>query len=64
MQLTSYKFYWGGIADCKVLASNLALNISTRKCFEIPNKTYMCRYPISKHPINQPIISQIWQGDF
>jgi len=41
---TSYKFYWGGIADFKVLASNLALNVSTRKCFGIPNKTYMYRY--------------------
>jgi len=36
-QLTSYKFYWGGIADFKVLTSNLALNVSTRKCFELPN---------------------------
>ena len=38
---TSYKFYWGGIADFKGLASNLALNGSTRKCFGIPTKTYM-----------------------
>jgi len=40
---TSYKFYWGGIADFKVLASNLALNVSTGNRFEIPNKTYMYR---------------------
>lgn len=40
---TSYKFYWGGIADFKGFTSNLALNISTRKYFGIPNKTYMCR---------------------
>jgi len=40
-QVTSYKFYWGGIADFKVLASNLALNVSIRNRFEIPNKTYM-----------------------
>ncbi len=40
---TSYKFYWGGIADFKVFASNLALNVSTGKCFKIPNKTYMYR---------------------
>jgi len=39
--LTSYKFYWGGIADFKVLASNLALNVSIGNHFEIPNKTYM-----------------------
>jgi hypothetical protein len=39
--LTSYKFYWGEIADCKVLASNLARNVSTRNRFKIPNKTYM-----------------------
>jgi len=38
---TSYKFYWGGIADFKVLASNLALNVSTGNRFEIPNKTYI-----------------------
>jgi len=38
---TSYKFYWGEIADFKVLASNLALNVSTGNRFEIPNKTYM-----------------------
>jgi len=38
---TSYKFYWGGIADCKVLASNLALIVPTGNRFEIPNKTYM-----------------------
>ncbi len=42
--LTSYKFYWGEIADSKVLASNLALNVSTGNRFEIPNKTYMYRY--------------------
>jgi len=41
--LTSYKFYWGGIADFKVRASNLALNVSTGYRFEIPNKTYMYR---------------------
>jgi len=41
--LTSYKFYWGGIADFKVLTSNLALNVSIGNRFEIPNKTYMCR---------------------
>jgi len=41
LALTSYKFYWGGIADFKELASNLALNVATGKCFEIPNKTYM-----------------------
>ncbi len=41
MGTTSYKFYWGGIADCKVLASNLAPNISTGNRFVIPNKTYM-----------------------
>lgn len=35
---TSYKFYWGGIADFKVLASILALNVWTGKCFEIPTK--------------------------
>lgn len=40
---TSYKFYWGRIADFKVLASNLALNGATGKSFEIPNKTYMYR---------------------
>ena len=39
--LTSYKFYWGGIADFKVLASNIALNVSTGNRFEIPNKAYM-----------------------
>jgi hypothetical protein len=44
---TSYKFYWGGIADFKGLASNLALNVSTRKCFEIPTKTYMYRLAAS-----------------
>jgi len=44
LPITSYKFYWGGIADFKVLASNLALNVPTRNCFEIPNKTYMYRY--------------------
>jgi len=38
---TSYKFYWGGIADFKVLSSNLALNVSIGNRFEIPNKTYM-----------------------
>ncbi len=38
--LTSYKFYWGGIVDFKVLVSNIALNVSTGKCIEIPNKTY------------------------
>jgi hypothetical protein len=42
--LTSYKFYWGGIADFKVLVSNLALNVLIRMCSKIPNKTYMCRY--------------------
>jgi hypothetical protein len=26
-QVTSYKFYWGGIADFKELASNSALNV-------------------------------------
>jgi hypothetical protein len=31
--VTSYKFYWGGITDFKVLASNLALNVPTGKCF-------------------------------
>jgi hypothetical protein len=31
--ITSYKFYWGGIAYFKGLASNLALNVPTRKCF-------------------------------
>jgi hypothetical protein len=41
--LTSYKFYWGGIAEFKVLASNLALNVTTRNRFGIPNKTYMYR---------------------
>ena len=41
--LTSYKFYWGGIADFKVLAFNLALNVSIGNRFELPNKTYMCR---------------------
>ena len=45
---TSYKFYWGGIADFKVLVSNLALNVATRKYFEIPNKTYMYRYQTCK----------------
>ena len=39
--LTSYKFYWGGIADFKGLATNLVLNVSTRNRFKIPNKTYM-----------------------
>lgn len=39
--MTSYKFYWGRIADFKELASNLALEVSTRKYFEIPNKIYM-----------------------
>ncbi len=39
--ITSYKFYWGGIADYKGLATNLALNVSTGNRFEIPNKTYM-----------------------
>jgi len=38
---TSYKFYWGGIADCKEFSSNLVLNVSTGNRFEIPNKTYM-----------------------
>ncbi len=41
--LTSYKFYWGGIADFKGFASNLVLNVSTGKYFGIPNKTYMYR---------------------
>jgi len=41
LAITSYKFYWGGIADFKVLASNLALNVSIGNRFEIPNKTYM-----------------------
>ncbi len=41
---TSYKFYWGGIADFKVLASNLALNGATGNRFGIPNKTYMYRW--------------------
>ncbi len=39
--ITSYKFYWGGIADFKGLVSNLALNVSIGNRFEIPNKTYM-----------------------
>jgi len=39
--LTSYKFYWGGIADFKELASILVLNVSIGNRFEIPNKTYM-----------------------
>jgi len=39
--ITSYKFYWGGIVYFKVLASNLALNVTTRNRFLIPNKTYM-----------------------
>ena len=38
---TSYKFYWGGIADFKELASNLALIVTTGNHSEIPNKTYM-----------------------
>ena len=42
-QVTSYNFYWGGIADFKELASNLTLNVSTGNRFEIPNKTYMYR---------------------
>jgi len=41
--VTSYKFYWGGIADFKVLTSKLALNVSIGNRFEIPNKTYMLR---------------------
>lgn len=45
---TSYKFYWGGSADFKVLASNQVLSISTGKCFELPNKTYMYRYAALK----------------
>ena len=36
--LTSYKFYYDGIADVKVIASNLALNVSIGNRFEIPNK--------------------------
>lgn len=43
LAITSYKFYWGVIADFKGLASNLALNVPTRNRFEIPNKTYMYR---------------------
>jgi hypothetical protein len=41
LRTTSYKFYWGGIADFKVLAFNLALNVPTGNRSEIPNKTYM-----------------------
>jgi len=38
---TSYKFYWGGIADFKWLASNLTFNVPTGNRYKIPNKTYM-----------------------
>lgn len=36
--ITSYKFYWGGIADFKVLASNLDLNVSTGRVSKFPTK--------------------------
>jgi len=41
LRTTSYKFYWGGIADFKEFSSNLAHNVPTGNRFEIPNKTYM-----------------------
>jgi len=44
-QLTSYKFYWGGIADFKGLASNLALNVSTGNRFEDPQQNLYVTLP-------------------
>jgi HTH-type transcriptional regulator / antitoxin HipB len=41
LAIASYKFYWGGIVDFKALVFNLALNISTAKCFAIPNISYI-----------------------
>jgi hypothetical protein len=35
---TSYKFYWGGVADFKVVASIIALNVPTRNRFNSPTK--------------------------
>jgi len=56
----------GGVScskDISVVSQTLVFQI--KFCGKSPAlRVAAKRYPISKHPINQPIISQIWQGDF